>query len=159
MIEAVREWITSIVMVTMFLSVAQTVIPTGNIRKVFSFVGGLVLMVALLQPILEIDLDHMEFHREHYEDRVRECREELEETAGAEWEMIIEREIAAYISDKADSLGVEILVQVRAETETDGALALSAELTGPMSESLAEYLEQELGIPRERQVWIHEGKN
>ena len=37
MIDAVREWIRSIVMVTMFLSVGQAMVPEGQIRKIFSF--------------------------------------------------------------------------------------------------------------------------
>ena len=64
----------------------------------------------------------------------------------------------AYISDKADAAEEGGSVRIRAETAEDGTVILSAELVGQPSEQLAEYLEQELGIPRERQVWIHEGK-
>ena len=159
MIDSAREWITSIVMVTMFLSVAQTVLPDGKIRKVFSFSGGLVLMVALLQPILELKPGEVELRIERYENEIWERQEELEQVVGAEWEMLIEQEIAAYILDKADALGVDVSVQVQAETGTGEIPVLLAELTGQPSETLTEYLEEELGIPRERQVWIHEEKD
>ena len=52
MIGAVRVWLTSIVMVTLLLSVAQTLIPEGTIRKIAGFTGGLILLVALLRPVL-----------------------------------------------------------------------------------------------------------
>jgi stage III sporulation protein AF len=95
---------------------------------------------------------------EEYEQQVFEQKEEMEQTVHAEQETIIEENLTAYISDKADTLEEGETVRIRAETAEDGTVILSAELVGEPSESLAEYLEQELGIPRERQVWIHEGK-
>lgn len=156
MMEAVREWLTTVVTVTMLLSVAQTIIPEGRIGKIFSFSSGLVLMLVLIQPVLEIDMDHMVFRSEAYGEQIRVCREKLEQNARAEWETIIEQETAAYILDKADALELEISAEVRAETGADGLPVLTAELAGEPSEVLAEYLAEELGIPRERQVWNHE---
>ena len=51
---ALREWLTSLVAVSMLLSVAQTLVPEGSIRKIASFTGGLILLVVLLRPLLEI---------------------------------------------------------------------------------------------------------
>lgn len=156
MMETVREWITSIVSVTMLLSVAQAIVPEGRIRGIFSFSGGLMLMVVLLQPILDIDAGDMVFQPELYREQIQLRQEELEQASRTEWEAIIERETAAYILDKADTLGLEISAEVRAETGADGLPVLSAELAGEPSEVLAEYLAEELGIPRERQEWNHE---
>lgn len=157
--DAVREWLTAVIMVTMLLSVAQTLVPEGRIRKIFSFSGGLVLMLVLLQPVLEMDPDAMTWRPESYEKQIRACREELEQSARTEWETIIEQETTAYILDKADALGLEISAEVQAETREEGLPVLTAELTGEPSEILEKYLTEELGIPRERQVWSHERKN
>lgn len=153
--EAVREWLTSVVLVTMGLSVMQAIIPDGQIRKTASFLGGLVLMVVLLQPIFGMDAEAL-IWSEFYEDQVKMCQKELERRTRAEWETIIEQEVAAYISDQADTLGLEISAEVLADTGNDGLPVLSAELVGEPSEVLKTYLEEELGIPRERQVWNHE---
>ena len=158
MIEAVREWIQSIVMVAMLLSVGQAMIPEGQIRKIFSFTGGLVLIVVLIQPVLGLEVGVLMEPLEEYEQQVSAQTEEIEKTVRAEQEAIIEQNLEAYISDKTDTLEEGETVRIRAETAEDGTVILSAELVGQPSESLAEYLEQELGIPRERQVWIHEGK-
>ena len=152
---AVQEWLTSVVMVTMVLSVVQALIPEGQIRKTGSFLGGLILIVVLLRPILGMDAGGV-ISPESYEDRVKNCQEELEQSARSEWETIIERKVAAYISDKADALGLEISAEVLVDTGDDGLPVLSAELAGEPSEGLKTYLEEELGIPRERQVWNHE---
>jgi stage III sporulation protein AF len=158
MIEAVREWIQSIVMVAMLLSVGQAMIPEGQIRKIFSFTGGLVLIVVLIQPVLGLEVGVLMEPLEEYEQQVSAQTGEIEKTVRAEQEAIIEQNLEAYISDKTDTLEEGGTVRIRAETAEDGTVILSAELVGQPSESLAEYLEQELGIPRERQVWIHEGK-
>ena len=158
MIETIREWIRSVVMVTMLLSVGQAMIPEGQIRKIFSFAGGLVMIMVLLQPVLGVETGTLMEPLEVYERQISERKEEQEKLVRAEQEAIIEQNLTAYISDKADAAEEGGSVRIRAETAEDGTVILSAELVGQPSEQLAEYLEQELGIPRERQVWIHEGK-
>ena len=158
MIDAVREWIRSIVMVTMLLSVGQAMVPEGQIRKIFSFSGGLVLVIVLLHPVLGLEGSVLIEPLEVYERQIFKQKEELEQMVRAEQETIIEENLTAYISDKAEALEEGGAVRIRAETAEDGTVTLSAELVGQPSEQLTEYLEQELGIPRERQVWIHEGK-
>ena len=50
-------------------------------------------------------------------------------------------------------------VRVEAVAGPDGvSLPEKAELTGPYSQELADFMARELGIPAERQVW-HERKN
>ena len=61
--------------------------------------------------------------------------------------------------DKAAQLGLSVTVRVETETGAEGVpLPSAAEVEGPRSEELAAYMERELGIPRERQVW-HENES
>ena len=156
---ALREWLTSIVVVTMLLSVAQVMIPAGNLRKLASFTGGLILLVVLLRPVLGADLSRLDLHLEEYESAIAERQEELSKSSGSQLRDIIVRRTAAYISDKAATLGLTVEVQVETEPGEGGVpVPAAAEIRGPRSEELALYMEKELGIPRERQVW-HEGEN
>ncbi|MEY8386274.1 stage III sporulation protein AF [Oscillospiraceae bacterium 38-13] len=155
MIGAVRSWITSIAAVTLILTVVQTLVPEGTLRKITGFTGGLLLLAALLQPVLRTDLGRLRLDLSDYSRSIQERTEELESAGKEELAAIIAGRTAAYISDKADALGVPVTVRV----ETEGTpLPASAELTGPYSRELAEYIARELGIPEERQVW-HEGNN
>lgn len=157
MVEALKEWVTSIVLVTLLLSVAQTLIPEGSIRKIASFTGGLILLVALLQPVLGTDLSRLDLEMGEYEQAVRERREELEKMGKSDLSDIIAQRTAAYISDKADTLGIAVTAEVTVEPGENGVpVPVEARLTGPTSGELADYMEQELGIPRERQVWKDE---
>ena len=92
MMAAARAWLTAVVSVTLLLSVIQMLTPKGSLREITSFVGGLLLLAALLRPLGE-----------------------------------------------PDGSGVPVPVSV--------------ELTGPRSETLSRWLETELGVPAERQVW------
>ena len=156
---ALREWLTSLVAVSMLLSVAQTLVPEGSIRKIASFTGGLILLVVLLRPLLGADLSRLDLHLEGYERAIGQRQEELASAGEAELAGIIEERTAAYISDKADTLGLAVKVQVETKPAGDGVpVPWRAELWGPRSPALATYMEEELGIPGERQVW-HEGEN
>ena len=159
MIGALLEWLTSIVVVTLLLSVAQTLVPEGSIRRVASFVGGLILLAVLLRPVLGTDLERLRLDLDGYEQALQEARQELSSSGETELTERIEERTAAYISDKADALGLEVTVRVETDLGDDGVpVPSAAEVTGPYSRELADFMTRELGIPAERQVW-HERKN
>ena len=152
MIAALREWLTSIVVVSVLLAAAQSLLPEGTVRKIGAFTGGLILLITLMQPLLGAELEALQFSDCRASVEVRQ--RELEQAGEAELTELIERQTAAYIWDKADALGLSVGAEIRAEKGPEGViLPVSAVLTGPYSEVLSVYLERELGIPRERQVW------
>lgn len=154
MIAAVREWLTSVVAVTLLLTAAQTLIPEGSIRKIAAFTGGLALLAALLQPVLRTDLSRLELDLDAYTQAVEERRESLEQAREEELAAVIASRTEAYILDKAAELGLSVTVRVETEAGAEGIpLPAAAEVRGQRSEALAAYMERELGIPRERQVW------
>lgn len=158
MIGAVRSWLTSIAAVTLLLAVVQTLVPEGTLKKIAGFTGGLLLLAALLQPVLKTDLARLDFSS--YEEAIETKAAELDAAGKEELAALIARRTAAYISDKADALGLAGIT-ARVETEEDGEgipVPASVVLAGPYSQVLADWIAGELGIPAERQVW-HEGKN
>ena len=80
MMEAVRAWLTSVVLVSVLLSAAQSLIPPGTVRKAAGFTGGLILLLVLLRPVLGADLEHLELDFDHYQAAVEERQEELADT-------------------------------------------------------------------------------
>ncbi len=153
MIAAVREWLTSVVAVTLLLTVAQTLIPEGSIRKVAAFTGGLALLAALLQPVLRTDLSRLELDLDAYSEAVQERQAELEEAREEELSSVIASRTEAYILDKAAQLGLSVTVRVETAVGAEGVpIPWAVEVRGGRSEELAAYMERELGIPRERQV-------
>lgn len=159
MIAAVREWLASLVAVSMLLSVVQILLPEGSLRKIGMFVGGLVLLTALLRPVLAIETEKLAWDWEAYQREIQQRQEQLAEEQEAELTELIETQTAAYISDKAASLGLTVSARVKAEKGADGVpMPVGAELTGEASDLLSDWIAAELGIPKERQVW-YEGKS
>ena len=158
MIAAVRGWVTSIAAVALILTVVQSLVPEGTLRKIAGFTGGLVLLAALLQPALRTDLGRLRLDPSGYGEAIGARAEDLAEAGKEELAEIIAERTAAYISDKADALGLTVTVRVETELEAGTPIPASAELRGPYSRSLADWIAEELGIPAERQVW-HDGKN
>ena len=154
MMEAVRAWLTSVVLVSVLLSAAQSLIPPGTVRKAAGFTGGLILLLVLLRPVLGADLGRLELDFDGYQAEISDRQEELAAAQTETLAELIAEETEAYIWDKAGELGVEVTTRVETRTGEDGIpVPWSAELTGQRSGALSSYLEAELGIPAERQVW------
>lgn len=154
MMAAARAWLTAVVSVTLLLSVVQTLIPKGSLREIASFVGGLLLLAVLLRPLGSVDLSAVSLDLAPYQQTVERRQAELEQEGQKELIGLIEAELGSYIWDKAADLGLTLQVQVTVEPDGSGVPAtVSVELTGPKSEALSRWLETELGVPAERQVW------
>ena len=90
----------------------------------------------------------------YFVEAVEQRQAELEASQKEELASLIESEMETYISDKAKSMSLTLRVQVTAEPDGSGVpVPVRAELTGPRSEELSRWLDAELGLPAERQVW------
>lgn len=159
MITLVREWLTGVVAVTLLLFVIRTLLPEGTVRRIGEFTGGLVLLAALLQPLGGLALADLEIDLAAWEQEIEQLQGELEEAQTEELSAVIAERTAAYISHEADALGLYLQVTVETETTEEGvAVPAAVTLEGPYSERMEAWMETELNIPRERQVW-HEREN
>ena len=95
MIGAVRGWLTSIAAVTLMLTVVQTLVPEGTVRRITGFTGGLLLLAALLQPVLRTDLERLRLDFSDYRAAIEERAEELDAGGKEELAAIIAGRTAA----------------------------------------------------------------
>ena len=154
MMDAVRGWLLSVIGAAFLTAAAESLVPAGTMRRVASLVGGLVLLLALTRPLLGTDWKRLKVDFDGYARQIDRRQEELQRQSNAALAELIASRTAAYISDKAGQLGVECRVRVVTEPGPEGTpVPAGAELTCPPSQALADYMEQELEIPKERQVW------
>ena len=153
MIETVRTWLTAVAAVTLLLSVVQQLVPPGSLRETASFAGGLILLTVLLQPLAALRGADLDLNFQDCRQAVEQQQTELEDRRQAELAALIESATAAYISDKAGSMGLALEVRVTAEAADGVPVPVMVTLTGEKSGELSRWLETELGIPAERQVW------
>lgn len=157
MIEAVQEWLRAVVVTALLLSVVQTLLPEGNVRRIASFSGGLILMLVLLRPLLGTDLSALELDLAPYREAIEERQAELEAQSDQELEQLIAERTGAYILEEAARLGMQIQVRVETAPGDDGMpVPVRVEITGAYSAQLSEWIARELGIPGEEQVWHEE---
>lgn len=150
---AVRQWLTGVVAVAVLLYLVRCLVPKSAVRRAADFTGGLVLMAALLQPLADISPRALRQDMERWQREAERQQTQMESDGEKELAAVIARRTEAYISDKADALG--LTVAVRVETAPSGGVAVPWAVTvrGPYSEALSAMMERDLDIPRERQVW------
>ena len=161
MMEAVRMWLMSILTAGVLCAVAGTLMPAGPVQRVGKLVCGLVLLCAVLSPVTNLDLEGGQQWLEDYAQGLELRERELEEQINGEMKSIIEQSCAAYIVDKAAELGLTCTARVTCRAEAAGVcVPETAELSGAFSgetrDQMTRVLEQELGIPAERQTYISE---
>lgn len=154
MIAAVREWLISVVCAAMLVSVAENAAPPGNLRKIVSLIGGLILLVVLVRPLTALDLRDWIPEYSGYVREVEQRQDELEKDQTRQLQILIEQRTAAYISDKAEALGLTCRVEVECRTDGDSLpRPFGVTVFGTASQELRNWIRQELDIPEERQVY------
>lgn len=157
MMAAAREWLTAITAVTLLLSVAQLLTPEGTLREIVSFIGGLILLLVLLQPLSDVELTDLLSEFSEHQITLQQRQTELERQQTETLTARIEAETEAYISDKARDMGLTLTARVTAEPNADGIpVPVRVELSGSRSAPLSAWLEAELGLSAEGQVWNEE---
>ena len=149
-----RSWLLSVTACAVLISIAQQLANDGAMKKIVRFVGGMVLMLTMLRPLLSLSFDLPALDGESY----REAVEALKETLSAEQEDALRERIAAqtqaYIEDKASSLGLSVRAEVQTALRDGVPFPDSVTLYGENSAALGAYIVQELGIAEENQLWI-----
>lgn len=156
--EQIGTWLVGVTCAAVVVAAAESLTPQGTIKKIGRLTGGLVLLLAMLQPLAGwrgLDLGDW---LEDYQSRVEGYSGRLEEENQNLMEQIIVEETGAYIVDKAAQLDLVCTVRVTTETGKEGVpIPVSAEIRGPYTaqqrEELTRIIADELGIPEERQSY------
>ena len=129
----------------------------GSTGKILKLLGGVFLSLTIMGSFLKLDFDLLENLPVVYLDAADLVAAEGEKTAQEAMGTIIKEETEAYILDKAKALNPQVQVEVildHSEIPVPHSVRLFGEFTGAERESLEEFLESELNIPKERQQWI-----
>ena len=154
MMEVLRTWLFGLTAVSLLLALAEALVSQEGIRRVLRLTGGVLMIVVLLQPVVQIDLEDLSLSLEAHQQEVETLTEEYAQQQETQLSAGIEAELASYIWDKAQALGLDCQVSVTVETGADGVPApRSVDITGEYSEALSEIIEKDLGVPREQQNW------
>ena len=159
MMALVRSWILGLAAASLIAAILIAVSPQGRARKITMFASGFMIMAAMIKPFIGFDFSVFSSSMMQYGTMGREYAGLLTVKNDSLLKTIIEERSAAYISDKATSLGMEnVRVKVKAEKGDGGnpyphEVFISAKYSAGEKRSLTEYLESEFGVPEARQHW------
>lgn len=162
MMEILRQWLVGITGAAMIVAMADSLTPEGTVRKIGRMVGGLVLLIAMVKPVMALDFDTMAFSNLHLE--IDERQEELEKTDTELLKTIIGEKTGAYILDKAEEMGipcrrVEVTCTVGEENVPyPSAVTIYGDFEEGQRNALSRKIEADLAIPREHQSYKSEGE-
>lgn len=151
-----REWLLGITAAALAVALAQALTPEGAIKKTVRLAGGLVLLLAVVNPLKGFTPAALP---------APEALTPSAEAAAAGGEEVMKTLIAqkagAYIVDKGLALGCPCTAQVTvAEDENGWPIPWSAEVRGRWTDKgkaeLSQAIAQELDIPTQRQSFREE---
>lgn len=162
MLDVIRQWLLGITCAALVLAIAESLTPEGAIRKVGRLTGGLVLLIAMIQPLLSLDEDALTRALTEYHFSMDSYSRDLEEENWNLMKDIIEERSSAYIQDKAESMGIDCQVLVEAVDEGDWPVPESVTVFGALTEDqqarLTRVIETDFAIPTDRQYYESGGK-
>ena len=139
MTELIRQWIISVTCAAMLTAVIQTLLPKGGTGAAGRLAGGLLLLIATVQPLVGLDYDSLA-------QSMTQLR--LGQTQ-------------SYILDKAQELGMTCQVTVTCERRDEGipfprAVTVSGSFTQEQADRLSQIIEADLAIPADAQTYERE---
>ena len=157
---SIRTWLLAIISCGFLISLIGTLPLSNNVKKVMLLCGSCLMILTVVGPLGQVDpSDLPELLPELYPDRKAALEEAAEKNEALLRELILSQTLEL-LEKKTLEWGLSVRIQV--ELQKDPASGLyspwSVRLEGDYSEEgkekMAEYLEEEVNIPRERQTWI-----
>lgn len=157
MMDALRTWLLGVVFTAFAAGLANEMVPKGREQALVKMVGGALVALALLRPLGTIQWEKLDIPAGNFSQQVEQqagvYRNEQEKVLSA----IIAERTQSYIWDKATELGLECTVRVSvAGGEGSVPLPEAVEISAAYDPALAVWIEEVVGIPAEKQIWLEE---
>lgn len=155
MMDGARQWLLGVVLTAFAGGLARRLTPRGREQALVGLVCGLLLTLALLRPLAGLKWEEPDQAWEGPDQAAlaETYRQEGQRALSA----VIEEKTEAYILDKADRLGLQCTVEVTAAAGENGIpLPDTVTIRGGRSAALEAYIQEEVGVPPEKQIWLEE---
>ncbi len=154
--EILRQWVITVSCGAMIVAIANQLTPEGGPKKVGRLMGGLLLLLCVVSPMLEVDFTSIAsavaWSTVEWEGDYLTVNDELLKT-------IIGEQTGAYILDKAPELGIEchqvvVTCQVgEGEVWYPASVVVSGRFSDKEIETLSRRIEADLAIPTGEQTY------
>ena len=147
-----KAYILSVVTVSLVCAVILQM--ASGKKEILQLVCGVVITLTVLQPVSSIRMEDLWDTSRLLPEPAEDCLTEGKKAAESFREEYITQAFAAYILDKAKTLGADLSAEI---TVDEDGLPVFAEMQGIVDEETRQILEQilicDLGITKENQRW------
>ena len=154
-----KTWLLGVTAAALAVSLAQALTPEGTVKKIGRLAGGLVLLLAAVRPLTSWNGELPKgVSLAPDPGLVEEAAQSGEEAM----KILIAQKAGAYIVDKGQSLGLRCKAEVGVAEDGSGwpipwEVTVFGQWTSQQKKALSQAVEEELGIPAQRQSFREEG--
>ena len=154
MIETMKSYLISVTAAALICGALCSLVGnSGSISKLLKLLCGLFLTATVIKPVVDVELEDIYSFVEGLSVSSEQAVFNGKEIAADEMERIIKEKTAAYILDKAKTLGAELEVEVVLEDLVPVRVNVTGDVSPFAKSNLSACICQDLGIPPEEQVW------
>lgn len=157
LMEDVRQYLLSVISAAIICAIAIRIsAQKGMITSMVKLLAGLIMSITVISPLVKLRIDDISDYFGALEMEAGSYIDEGQESAAIERSAIITERIESYILDKATSLGMSIEVNVvlsDVDNQTPSYIYLCGEVSPYDKKQMQQFIENDLGIPEENQLW------
>lgn len=153
--EEVREYLISLICASIICSIVKLLIPhSGKMKSIIHIMCGLFMGITALSPVINLKLPDYHTHILTVYDTANQISREAAQTRTENMARIIKDQTEAYILEKADSLDMDVAVEVKLNEELLPERVVVVGAVAPYDRKILEnYIQQTLDVPEEQQLW------
>ena len=155
MMEHMRTWLFSVVLMAFSAGLVQEIVPKGRERVLVRLVGGVLIALAVLKPLCAVNCGDFQITAGEFADKIMTETENFRVQRTEQLSLIIAKRTEAYIGDKATELGLDCTVRVYVSAGGRSVpVPETVELGIKFDPVLSIWIEEVIGIPAEKQIWL-----
>lgn len=153
----IRQYLLTVNAAALICAVLNTLSgPKGAVKGILKLLSGVFLALSVISPLLDIGQLELSGFTQTLQNDAVEAVALGKSMAADSAEQIIKEKTAAYILDKAESMNLDIEVEVYLDDSFPPQLngvTIKGSASPYARETLKEYIEKNLGIEKENQRW------
>jgi len=155
--DALGTYILSVTSASILYSVLHSLVDKkSSASMLLQLIGGLFLTFTVIAPVSDLDFGPLFDSQWKYISQGNSIVDEGKQFAQEQIREIIKQRCEAYILDKAMTFQTPIRVEVsldRGETSAPTSVKLEGSIPPYIKRTMQQWLQDEMGIPRENQIW------
>lgn len=153
----ISQYLLSVIAAAMICGLVNSLMEKNKtMSSVSKFLTGLVLLVTVLRPLIHLNVTNIFAYSQSIHAEAQEMIVNAQSASAAQLSDLVKSKTEQYILEKASSLGANVTVCVELDANKHNipvAVKISGVVSPYTKAQLAQKIANDLGIPREAQIW------